>query len=792
MNSPQHLGAELAEAISRSLPSATFRATRSIPATGSQTAPWPAWVSGQLKDALGEREIFQLYTHQQRTAELAWQGTDVVVATGTSSGKSLAYQLPAAQTLLESPQASVLYLTPTKALGQDQLHSFATLLTAAGIAMVAPATYDGDTPAESRRHIRDHARFIVTNPDMLHAAILPGHARWTRFLRSLRFIIIDECHAYRGVFGAHVALVLRRLLRLAEFYGAHPTVILASATAADPADQASRLTGRTVTAITEDGSPSGTKEILLWEPGITDDERYDRGTRAGGSESRPEPPRRSTTQDAAAMMATLIAQGARTLTFVRSRQAAEYTALNTAEQLALAGRVEDAARIASYRAGYTSEDRRAIERALDNGELLGLATTSALELGIDVGGLDAVISAGFPGTMASFWQQAGRAGRRGQSSLAVLIARDEPMDTYLVHHPEFFLGRPIERNVFNPRNPYILRGHLLCAALERPLSDADLTAWGARDIAEVLREQRLLAHRARGWFATLPLGSPDPHQEISLRGTGGHEVTIVDASSGRLLGTVDASRALSTVFPGAVYLHMGESYVVDELDVIEHLAIVHPEQPNYRTRVNSTIDIQVLDTLATTNIMPGVDLHLMTVLVSNHVHSYAKRYLEADLTETIPLDFPPEYLETTAVAYTIDPLLLTELEIPEADWPGTLHAAEHAAIGLLPLIATCDRWDIGGVSTALHADTAYPTVFVYDGYPGGAGFAETGYLNFHRWITTTYQTVSECDCLSGCPRCVQSPKCGNGNNPLDKEGAASLLQFLSAITRERPSIPPAN
>ncbi|HAT1212557.1 DEAD/DEAH box helicase [Corynebacterium striatum] len=778
------LGEELVELLQRRYDESTCTFTTTLPAKPASYAPWPEWVLPGLRTFLEGRDVHKLYSHQVAVAEHAWQGNDVVVATGTSSGKSLGYLLPILTALASDPTACALYLTPTKALGSDQLHSVSQMCREVEElhGMVA-APYDGDTPTEARAGIRDDARFIFSNPDMIHMSMLASHQRWARFLRHLRFIVIDECHSYRGVFGANVALVLRRLLRLCDHYGARPVVISASATMKDPAIHAQRLTGRKTREVTEDGAPTGARTVALWEPGFIEGAEGENGA----------PVRRAATTEAAGMMATFVAEGARTLTFVRSRRAAEVVALRTAEDLSGAlGRPDFARRIAAYRAGYLAEDRRKLEKALDSGELLGVATTSALELGIDVGGLDAVITAGFPGTVASFWQQAGRAGRRGQGSVVVLVARDEPMDTYLVHHPDALLGKPVETSVFNPANPYILFGHVYCAAVEKPLQDAEIEQLGAHDVVHALAERGLLRRRDRGWFAApIPAGeelTPETaHAAVSLRGGSGEEVMIVDASDGRLLGTIDAARAASQVHPGAVYLHQGESYVIEELHFADYLALAKPDTPEYTTTPRSTTDIRIVreaDELV--NYAPGLWVANVEVEVIDQVTGYQVRLPDGTVGDDIALEMPQQRLHTRAVAYTIDPLALAAMGVTAADTPGTLHAAEHAAIGLLPLIATCDRWDIGGVSTAQHADTGLPTVFVYDGHPGGAGFADEGFRRFPEWIATTYETVVSCPCESGCPSCVQSPKCGNGNNPLDKAGAIKLLGALVTMTQSGP------
>lgn len=776
------IGAELMEHLRARFDESTCTHVETFPPRLSRYAEWPEWVAPELRAALEEGGIGKLWVHQAAVAEAAWAGQDVVVATGTSSGKSLGYLLPILTKLADAPTACALYLTPTKALGSDQLRSvMAWTQGLERLRSVAPAPYDGDTPVDARAGIRDQSRFVFSNPDMVHVSLLGAHQRWARFLRHLEFIVIDECHSYRGVFGANVALVLRRLLRLCAHYGSRPTVILASATMSDPARHAERLTGRPAVAVTDDGAPTGARTVALWEPGFI----------PGAEGQHGAPVRRAATTEAAEMMASLVAQGARTLTFVRSRRAAEVVAMRAADELAGAlGRPDFARRIASYRAGYLVEDRQKLERALDDGTLLGVATTSALELGIDVGGLDAVVTAGFPGTVASFWQQAGRAGRRGQGSLVVLVARDEPMDTYLVHHPEALLGRPVEASVFNPANPYLLYGHTYCAAVELPLTDADVEALGAGQVVRALEADGLLRRRPHGWFATpIPAGeglSPESaHQAVSIRGGAGQEVMIVDATDGRLLGTVDAARAASQVHPGAVYLHQGESFVIDELYWEGYVALAHPEAPDYSTMPRSTTDIRIVGAPGEgelVNYSPGLWVANVEVEVTDQVTGYQVRLADGTVGEEIPLDMPEQRLRTRAVAYTIDPLVLKEIGITPAATPGTLHAAEHAAIGLLPLLATCDRWDIGGVSTALHLDTQLPTVFVYDGHPGGAGFADEGFRRFPEWIEATYDAVRSCPCESGCPSCVQSPKCGNGNNPLDKAGAIALLGALVTMT----------
>ena len=782
----------------------TYRTTITQPPRPAVYGDWPTWAYPPLITQLAdEYGITHPYQHQSLTATTAHDGRHVIVATGTSSGKSLGYQLPALTDLARNPAACALYLTPTKALGNDQLTAILRLCRAdPALASINPAPYDGDTPTEARRTIRATSRYLVTNPDMLHGGILAYPDLWRRLLANLRYVIVDEAHQYRGVFGAHVSLVLRRLLRLArraqqtrigasgrdgrEPKTGGPVVILASATSNNPAQHAARLIGDPdVVAVTEDGSPRGRRTIILTEAGPADSSGGDAGENLAADTGRqadihPGDRRRSITTEAALLMADFLVEGARTLVFTKSRAGAELVALRAQTELARVGRPDLGARVAAYRAGYLAADRRRIELALDDGELLGVAATNALELGIDIGGLDAVITAGFPGTLASFWQQAGRAGRRNQAATVVLIASADPLDAYLVHHPDALISRPVEAAVFDPTNPHILAGHVLCAALEAPLTDREVAWFRAGPVVDRLVADGWLRRRPRGYYAAVPPGQPDPHRVVSVRGSG-REVTIVESATGRVVGTVDAGQAASQVHPGAVYLHQGRSYVVDELSLAEGVALVHREVPDYFTQALSSTTIQVVSApdAACDEVAPGLRVANMLVEVTRQVTGYAVRDPGGATLAAVPLGMPPESLVTRAVAITIDPVVLAELGIQ--DVPGTLHAMEHALIGLLPLVATCDRWDIGGVSTALHQDTGLPTVFVYDGYPGGAGFADCGFSRFGEWVSATAVTVAGCGCESGCPSCVQSPKCGNGNQPLDKRGAIALLQKICSM-----------
>ena len=735
----------------------------------AREAEWPAWLASPVREAFEQHDVAAPWAHQRLAADLAHAGRHTVVATGTASGKSLCYLLPALHAIESSrgPKgqrgAGVLYLAPTKALAQDQLAAIRRL----GLPDLRCTTHDGDSTPEMREWARDHGEYVLTNPDMLHRSLLPGHARWSRFFASLRYVVVDECHYYRGVFGAHVAQILRRLRRVAALHGASPTFVLASATVSEPAVSAGRLTGLDVTPVTEDASPRGRLALALWEPPFV----------AGVGENGA-PTRRSAAGEVADLLTDLVVQRVRTLAFVRSRRGVETVALTTRRLL---GEVDAslADQVAAYRGGYLPEERRALEDDLRSGRLLGLAATNALELGIDITGLDAVLLAGFPGTRAGLWQQVGRAGRTGGDALAVMVARDDPLDTYLVHHPEALLGAPVEANVFDPDNPYVLGPHLCAAAAESPLTEADLPLFGAgaRTAVEALTAGGLLRRRTHGWYWTDRRRASDL---ADIRSSGGTAVRLVEQSTGRVLGTVDAHAAHGTAHAGAVYLHQGETWLVVDLDLEESVAQVVAADPDYSTSAREVTDIEVLGERESTT-WGAARLSLGEVRVTHQVVSFLKRKVPSgEVIGEEPLDLPERTLTTTAVWWTLPQHVLDESGVAVADLPGAAHAAEHASIGLLPLFATCDRWDIGGVSTARHADTGTLTVFVHDGHPGGSGFSERGYRAAGDWLRATREAIASCGCTDGCPSCVQSPKCGNQNNPLDKGGAIVLLDLLLA------------
>jgi DEAD/DEAH box helicase domain-containing protein len=700
-------------------------------------------------------------------ADYARDGRHVIISTPAASGKSLGYLLPALTGIGEGGTA--LYLAPTRALAADQLRVVSEL----AVPGVRAAVVDGDTPMAARDWARSHANYLLTTPDMLHQTLLPRHTRWNGFFRRLRYIVVDECHSYRGVFGSHVAQVLRRLHRIAAHHGGPgpagtgPVFLLASATVSEPAGCAFLLTGRHAEAVTENAAPCGPVTFGLWEPPLTS-ARGEAGA----------PVRRSATSEAAGLLADLVAQAVPALAFTRSRRGAEAVALGARRALRESGAGAHSDRVAAYRSGYLRDDRRALEEALRSGDITGLATTTALELGVDISGLDAVLIAGWPGTRAALWQQAGRAGRAGRSAVVVLIARDDPLDTYLVHHPDALLHRPVEATVLDPGNPYVLAPHLCSAAAELPLTGADLASFapGAGEVAEALIRRGMLRRRSGGLYWTRR-GRPP---RAGLRGSGRHPVKIVELPTGRLVGTVDEPSSHLLVHTGAVYPHQGELYVVDELDLAGGVALVHPDDPGYSTAARQVTAIEVTRELRQES-WGGAVVHFGDVQVRREVVGFVRRHPETGrpLGE-FPLSLPAQTLRTRAVWWTISPGQRARLLDLGLDLPGAAHAAEHASIGLLPLFAACDRWDVGGVSADLHPATGQLTVFVYDGHDGGAGFAERGYHAAREWLGATADAIRGCECQAGCPSCIQSPKCGNGNEPLSKPGSITLLADLLA------------
>ncbi len=727
-----------------------------IPARSGQVADWPEWVAPGVQAAVEAKGVSAPWAHQVAVAESARAGHHTLIATGTASGKTLALWLPTLTALIEDDRATALYLAPTKALAHDQLRS----LTELDVPGVRAATYDGDTPADERRWVRAHANYILTNPDLVHHSMLPAHRSWSRVLKGLRAIIVDEAHLYRGVFGSHVALVMRRLRRMAARYGADPVMLIASATMADATATGARLIGADVHVIDVDTGPRAQLTAVLWEPPEI----------AGAP--------RSAIAETADLLADLTATGVRSLAFVRSRRAAETVAMLAKDDL---GEVDPSLpdQVAAYRGGYLPEERRALERSLRSGDLRAVATTNALELGIDISGLDAVLVAGWPGTRASLWQQWGRAGRTHGEALGVFIAREDPLDRYVLEHPEVLFDQPVESVVIDPANPHLLGPHLAAAAAEQPLTENDATQWfgpTAVDLLTDLVERGFLRRRPTGWYWTRRDRATDL---IDLRGGAGSPVQLVEADTGRLLGTVDAARAHSAAHDGAIYVHQGSTFRVRALDLDESVALLEPVITDYSTTATDIADYTILHTDEELPWGRG-SLARGEVEVTSRVVGYLKRrYATGEILGEEPLDLPERKLRTRAVWWTVSDEQLCDAMVTEPwDVAGAAHAAEHASIGLLPLMASCDRWDIGGVSTPLHPDTGRCTVMVYDGHPGGAGFADRAFVIAEQWLTATRDAIAGCSCSHGCPACVQSPKCGNGNDPLDKSGAVRLLDVL--------------
>ncbi|MGH8933617.1 MAG: DEAD/DEAH box helicase [Egibacteraceae bacterium] len=731
-----------------------------LEARAARTVTLPDDLPAPLPQRLGLLGIKALYLHQAQALAHLRAGRNVVVSTGSASGKSLCYQLPLIERVIHDPLATTLYLAPTKALARDQLRS----LRAFRLPQVRAAAYDGDTPRGERDAIRRTANVILTNPDMLHLGLLPSHRRWGDFLHRLAMVVIDECHVARGVFGTHVALILRRLRRICAHYSSEPLFVLASATIANPGAHAANLVGLDVAEVTDDGSPRPAVTLALWAPPLLDP--------VAGV-------RRSALAETADLLAGLVEQEMATLAFVKSRKGAELVAGQARKLLAPIG-LEPAVR--AYRAGLLPEERRAVERGLIDGSLLGVSATDALELGVDVGRLDAVLIAGWPGTAASLWQQAGRAGRRDHEALVVFVAADDPLDHYLLTNPAQLWGRPVEAAVADITNPYVLGPHLRCAAWELPLHDGEFPSDQFPGTPELIQRDvtdgRLRERGGRVYWA----GRGSPAAEVNIRSAGA-PFSIVEAETGMLIGDVDQARAFRTVHPGAIYLHQGEAYQVRSLDLDRRAALVDPYLGDEYTRPRVDTDITVLEVVDTAPGWGRCQMARGRVEVTTQVLAYERRRLLTDEPlELVPLDLPPLRLVTQALWLVVPRAVRDAAALDKSRVPGALHAAEHAAIGLLPLFAMCDRWDVGGVSTPWHPDTGDATIFVYDGYPGGAGISERGFHTAQTLFHATLDTVDSCPCATGCPSCVQSPKCGNGNEPLDKAGAVSLLR---AVLRER-------
>ncbi len=730
-----------------------------VPGRAPRLVGIPDQLNWTVASALERAGIEMLYAHQREALERAFDGP-TIVTTGTASGKSLCFQLPTLEVLTGDPTARALYLYPTKALAQDQarsLHRFGLERA------IRPAIYDGDTPRAERAAIRKRSNLIITNPDMLHLGILPHHDAWGDLFANLAFVVVDEAHVYRGVFGSHVGNVLRRLRRAAAIHGTEPRFLLASATIANPRDLAQTLTGlQPFHLVDHDAAPRAQRRVAMWNPPLLDEQLGVRG---------------SALYEAAEVFSELVSSGARTICFMKSRKGIELILRHSVDRLP----AELGERIAPYRAGYTPAQRHEIERRLTSGDLLGVVATDALELGIDIGELDAAVCVTFPGTVASLRQMWGRAGRRGRG-LAVYIAGEDALDQFFCRHPDEFLGRPVEAAILDPASPEIYAEHLLCAAHEAPLSDQDepFLGPGWREHAEELAEAGFLRERATGF---VPRRADDyPAARVALRSASADSFVLLDGGSGEVLGTVEAGRAFSTVHDGAVYLHLGRSYRVLELDLPARRVVLERFDGDYFTQAKRE-SMTYIVRLGDRRHVGGVTLSYGSVVYSETVLGYQRKGLQDHaVIDFQTLDLPTVEFSTRALWYELDDLLAAE-QFPPAELLGSLHALEHGQIAVLPLIAMCDRWDIGGLSTNAHPQTGGPTIFIYDGHPGGVGITRRGYDEFERLTNDAQRLIGECPCRSGCPSCVQSPKCGNLNEPLSKHGALELLRRMTRPER---------
>jgi DEAD/DEAH box helicase domain-containing protein len=719
----------------------------------STLAEIPGELHEDVRKALHRGGISSLFSHQADAWESVMREGHTIVTTGTASGKSLCFNLPVLHMLSCDRRARALYLYPTKALAQDQARRLSEL----GPPALRHAIYDGDTPREERTSIRRRSNLVLTNPDMLHVGILPHHKNWGDFLANLALVVVDEAHVYRGVFGSHVANVLRRLRRLANAYGTDPRFVLTSATIANPLELARQLTGHDFLLVDRDGAPHQERQIVMCNPPLLDERT---GRRA------------SSLSEAAALFADLIGEETRTICFARSRRAAELIYQFARRRLEESPLHEHAELIAPYRAGYTPQQRREIEQRLAEGELLGVVATSALELGIDIGHLDAAMSVTFPGTVASLRQQWGRAGRRGRSGLAMYIAGDDALDQFFCRHPEQFLERPVESAILDPCSESIHMRHLVAAAYEAPLERRDSETLG--EDFETFAKRLVAAGELRerdGRY--LPRGPGFPAARISLRSASPDSFTVLETEAGEILGFVEAERAFSTVHPGAIYLHLGEAYEVEELDISGRRALVTPARGDWYTQPKIETETFIEETREDRETC-GVDLRFGIVSVTEQVVAFQrKRLADHEVIDLQTLDLPEQNFVTQALWYELPEELIGDP--PLNVLLGSLHATEHAQIAVLPLIAMCDRWDIGGLSTNYHHQTGVPTIFIYDGHPGGVGITRQGFRTFERLVDDARRLIAECPCESGCPSCVQSPKCGNLNEPLFKAGALELL-----------------
>jgi len=733
-----------------------------LPSEPERLAEPPLALSPRLAAALEGRGVPALWSHQARAVTALRSGRDVLLTTATASGKSLVYQVPVLEEALAGGSGRALWIFPLKALGQDQRGKFFDLAAATGLdeSTAACEIYDGDTPAARRAALRrEPPRVLISNPDMLHLGLVPHAAAWQKLLADLRWIVLDELHAYRGLFGAHVHHVLARLERLARAAGAEPRFVVASATAANADEFARQLTGREFEWVAGSGAPREARQFVLVRPAA------------------------SPYATALEIFAELVASGLKTIAFTKARRITEllWTWLERREP-------ELARRVRSYRAGYLPSERRDIERALAEGRLDGVLSTSALELGIDIGGLDACVLVGYPGSAMATWQRAGRVGRDGRQSVIVLVALPDALDQYLLDHPRELLERPLERLVVDPANESVARQHLVCAAAELPLTAASDAAYLERFaplVGELLAEGKLSRRAEGGGIVSLVRR---PEREISLRGAGA-QFAIVDAARGRTIGAVDGARVFAECHPGAIYLHAGRQYGVVELDLERRVVRVEPADVDWYTSPRSEKETEILELLAE-RAGGSLSSGFGRLRVTERVTGFERR--RTHLFEAIdvqPLDLPPVVYETQGLWFRAPAGAEHRFATAGRNLLGALHAAEHAAIGLFPLVALCDRNDLGGISLTAHLQLAGPGVFVYEGHVGGVGIARRGFEQLDTLLAHVRSHLERCPCDAGCPSCIHSPKCGNGNRPLDKAGAVELLGEL--LDRPEPPAAPS-
>jgi DEAD/DEAH box helicase domain-containing protein len=731
-----------------------------IPRRSAQSGQLEKSLTPSLKTSLESSGITSFYSHQADAINLARNGNNVMVATASASGKTLCYNVPVLESVINDRASRALYLFPTKALAQDQLRGLMEMACPELLSYTECSTFDGDTPQPERAEIRKHARIIITNPDMLHLGILPNHKYWTMMLQNLKYVVVDEAHVYRGVFGSHVANVLRRLRRLCSYYGSSPQFICSSATIANPGEHAEKLAGVPFKVVENDGAPYGGKRFVFWNPPVID---------------KAKSTRRRSNSETTFLFTELIRHNIRSLVFTRTRKLTELIYVYSCDKLipSLADRIKP------YRAGYLPEDRRKIEKAIFTGELLGVIATNALELGIDIGDLDATVLNGYPGSISSTWQQAGRSGRRNTDSLSFFVALDNPLDQFFMNNPDSFFGKPFENALINAENMNVLKPHLLCAAWEKPLSERDSIYFGEsynEALIELEKEGTVRSRNSR-WHVSPRITHPAQH--VNIRSTSDRNYSVLDVSQGyTLLETVESSTAFFQIHEGAIYLHQGDAYFIRTLDIEKGVAIAEPAKVPYYTQTKELTELKVLNVVQETS-YKDVTVSFGLVDVTNRVIGYRKKmqYTEEVVGDEL-LDLPPMRFFTEAVWFDFPQAAIDRVIKGGLDFAGGLHATEHAAIALLPLFALCDRNDIGGVSTPFHPDTGKAQVFIYDAYPGGIGIARKGFDVITQLWAATSKVIEECPCMDGCPSCIQSPKCGNNNEPLDKKAAIVLLRAL--------------